>query len=80
MVGRPTHGLFHGFFTCFWNDGFLPMVFCRFGQGNYDYVLIQVCRFEFMNALACIYMYCKIKRNIMKNQTGCNTILPHLPK
>ena len=24
----------------FGHDGFLPMVYCRSGQGNYDYVLI----------------------------------------
>ena len=28
-----THGFGH--------DGFLPMVFCRSGKGNYIYVLIQ---------------------------------------
>jgi len=25
----------------FGHDGFLPMVFCRFSEGNYGYVLIQ---------------------------------------
>ena len=30
-----------GFAHGFWNDGFLPMVFCKSTQGNYGYVLIQ---------------------------------------
>ena len=30
-----------GFAHGFRHDGFLSMVFCRFGQGKYDYVLIQ---------------------------------------
>ena len=37
MAGGPTQGFVHGF----GHDGFLPMVFCRYGQGNYGYVLIQ---------------------------------------
>jgi len=30
-----------GFAHGFGDDGFLPMVSCRFGQGNYGYFLIQ---------------------------------------
>lgn len=30
MVGKPTYGFLHGFFTWFGHDGFMPMVFCRF--------------------------------------------------
>jgi len=30
-----------GFAHGFSHDGFLPIVFCRYGQGNYNYVLNQ---------------------------------------
>ena len=30
-----------GFAQGFRHDGFLPMVFYRYGHGNYDYILIQ---------------------------------------
>ena len=79
MGGKPTNGghtypcFFQGFAHGFGNDGFLPMVFCRFGQGNYGYVLIQGYGLGFMNDSTCIYMYCNIERNIMKNQSGSSS-------
>jgi len=59
-----------GFAHGFRHDDFLPMVFCRIGIGNYDYVLIQVYGLGFMNVSSCIYMYCNIERNIIKNKSG----------
>jgi len=53
MVGRPKDGrwtqrfrvdlpmvLCMGFAHGFGHDGFLPIVFCIYGQGNYDYIII----------------------------------------
>ena len=40
-VGGPAHGFVHGFAHGFGHDGFFPLLFCRSGQGNYGYVLIQ---------------------------------------
>jgi len=54
----------------FGHDGFHAMVFCRSGQGNYDHVQSKVNGLGFMDASTCIYMYCNIEKNIMKNQFG----------
>jgi len=59
-----------GFAHGFGHDGFLPMVFCTFVQGNYDYIQSKVNGLGFMNASVCIYMHCNIERNTMKNQSG----------
>ena len=40
-LADPPMLLCMGFSHSFGHDGFLPMVLCRSGQGNYNYVLIQ---------------------------------------
>ena len=41
LVDEPTYGFVQGFVLGFGHDGFMLVVSCRSGQGNFDYVLIQ---------------------------------------
>ena len=49
---------------------FCPWYFVDPVKGTTIMFLYRVNGLGFMNASTCIYMYCKIERNIMKNQSG----------
>jgi len=58
-LGGPSFDFVHDFRTWFWKWWFSVH---GFGRGGF--------RSMILDALACINMYCKIERNIMKNQAG----------
>ena len=59
-----------GFAHDFGHDGFLPMVLVDMVKGSMVVFKSKVNGLVSMNYLACIYMYCNIERNIMKNKNS----------